>query len=158
MREYVQILAFLIIGCVLLWFGYNLLIEQWNRIRRSSDMWKKTPSFTDSSSRVQQQWLRKETLTPSPGDPQFCPICLSKLNKDELVQTLAFPSLTGGKDRLMHIRGCINCIDGRLMRYCPVCYKSLEKDEILVARMFDRKNRRSHVHVIGCINCRRLGV
>ena len=157
MRDLVQILAFLIIGIVLLWFGYTLLIEQWNRIRRSSDRWKKDPADSRGRSRNRQQRLEKESIAPSPGDPQVCPLCSSKLFKDELVHTLAFPSLTGGKDRLMHIQGCIYCISGRLKKTCPVCRKSLDENDILVARMFERKNRRNHVHVIGCTKCRRVG-
>ena len=160
MQKYVQLLAFVIIGIVLFWFGYNLIIEQWTRIRRNTNMWKKAPVQADSSNRgrYQQQRLLKQTIPHSPGDPQVCPICSTKLFKDELVQTLAFPSLTGGKDRLMHIKGCIYCIGGRLKRNCPVCNKLIEKNDILVARMFDRKNRRSHVHVLGCNKCRKLGI
>ena len=94
----------------------------------------------------------------SPGDPQVCPVCSSKLEKGDLVQTLAFPSLTGGRDRLMHIRGCMYCIRGHLERTCPVCNSALGDRDILVARMFERYRRRPHVHVLGCSHCRRLGI
>lgn len=143
MREYTQILIFVIIGVVLLWFGYTLLIGQWAGIRLD---WK-----------YHRQRRRSARGGASPGDPQVCPICSSRLNRGELVKTLAFPSVTGGKDRLMHIRGCVYCLDGDIERLCPVCGAVLRDSEILIARMFERPRRRPHVHVIGCSRCRRAG-
>ena len=143
MRGYLQILTFITIGVSLLWFGYTLLIGQWAGIRR----------------KLKYRPRRREGRgAASPGDPQVCPICSSPLGNGDLVRTLAYPSITGGKDRLMHIRGCFNCIEGNLERNCPVCGAPLGDDEILVARMFERPRRRPHVHVLGCSRCRRLGV
>ena len=142
MREYVQILLFIIIGVALLWFGYSLLIGQLAGIRPGGK---------------NQPQKRSGKGDSSPGEPQTCPICSSRLMGD-LVKTLAYPSITGGKDRLMHIRGCMYCIDGNLERYCPVCSAPLKDSEVLVARLFERHLRRSHVHVIGCNHCRRLGI
>ena len=144
MREYFQILILVIIGVAMLWFGYTLLMGQLAGIHLN---WKYRPRkrYTD----------RKSGGTP--GDPQVCPICSSRLYKGELVKTLAFPSITGGKDRLVHIRGCMYCLNGDTQRYCPVCGKSLDIEEILVARMFERSLRRTHVHVLGCSQCRRVG-
>jgi hypothetical protein len=137
MLEYLQILAFVMIGIALLWFGFTLFIGQWAqmRIERAGRPPKKG----------------------EPGDPQICPICSSKLIRGDLVKTLAFPSITGGKDRLMHIRGCAYCIDGALKRSCPVCGVALSVTDILVARIFERPHRRAHVHIIGCNKCRRVG-
>lgn len=144
MRGYVQLLALVTIGVSLLWFGYSLLIGQWAGLRVQ---WKN-----------RSKWRRKGKGRASPGDPQVCPICSSPLDEGDLVRTFVYPSITGGNDRLMHIRGCLNCLEGHLERKCPVCGAPLDYDEILVARMFERLRRRPHVHVLGCSRCRRLGV
>ena len=68
--------------------------------------------------------------------------------------TSAYPSITGA-DRRMHIKGCVYCVDGERERVCPVCGASLFDDEILIARMFERRDRRPHVHIQGCSRCKR---
>jgi len=125
-------------GVALLWFGYSLFFAK----RKGSR--KKT--------------RREKKGKLSPGDPQVCPLCSSKLEKGDLVQTLAYPSVTGGRDRLMHIQGCIHCLERNFERSCPVCGASLGYEDFLVARLFERHFRKPHVHVLGCIRCRRLGV
>jgi len=142
MQNYLQILALVIIGIFLLWFGYTLLIKQFAGIRLS---WLES-----------QKRKKPQASQGNPGDPQVCPVCSTKLNKGYLVKSMAFPSLTGGKDRLMHIRGCVHCLNGDLSRVCPVCGASLGQNDILIARMFERPGR-NHVHVIGCSKCKRLG-
>ena len=145
MRDFIQILIFVIMGAVFLWFGYSLISGHLARFRADR------PPRLDKRS-------KKAVPSGDPGDPQVCPICSSKLEQGDLVKTLTYPSITGGNDRLMHIKGCKFCIEGRLERHCPVCKKPLGYDDILVARMFERKRRRNHVHVVGCNQCRRLGV
>jgi hypothetical protein len=143
MRDFLQILSFVTIGVVLLWFGYTLLIGQFSGIRLN---WL--------------QWQKRKKSRPAqgtPGDPQVCPVCSTKLHKGYLVKSSAFPSLTGGRDRLMHIRGCVYCIDGDLPRVCPVCGAYLNQNDILIARMFERPRQKNHVHVIGCSRCKRTG-
>jgi hypothetical protein len=143
MRNYLQILALVTIGVLLLWFGYTLLIGQLSGIRLS---W------------IELQKRKKSQLSQgTPGDPQVCPVCSTKLDKGYLVKSLAFPSLTGGRDRLMHIRGCVYCLNGDLPRVCPVCGDYLRQSDILIARMFERPRRKNHVHVIGCSRCTRVG-
>jgi hypothetical protein len=140
MLGFLQIFAFTIIGAILLWFGFNVLIGQWSNIRSKYGK------------------LRQALKGPvSDTDPQACPICSSRLNKGDLVRTLAFPSITGGKDRLMHIRGCIYCVNGGLKRECPVCGSPLSITDVLVARIFERPHRKPHVHITGCNKCRRTG-
>ena len=138
MNNYIQILSLVTIGVFLLWFGYSLLIGQFAGLKRELLDLKRKKKFS-----VPQG---------TPGEPQVCPVCATKLSEGYMVKTQAFPSLTGGKDRLMHIRGCVYCIDGSIPRICPVCREQLCEDQILVARMFERP-RRNHVHVLGCSNC-----
>ncbi|MCL2762941.1 MAG: hypothetical protein FWD36_07040 [Treponema sp.] len=146
MGNYFQILIFLTIGIVLLWFGYSLFTGQ---LAGMHSKWK------NQNQRYRLLPTRRVSLTP--GDPQSCPLCSIKLQKGELVKTHAYPSITGGKDRLMHIKGCIHCIDGEVKRRCPVCHKPLSRTQFLVARIFERSHKRNHVHILGCCKCRRHG-
>jgi len=140
MSGFLQILVLTIIGAALLWFGFNLFVGQWAKMYVNHGRHKRSPKGSGTA-----------------GDPQVCPICSSKLERGDLVKTLAFPSITGGKDRLMHIRGCIYCINGNMERRCPVCGASLSITDILVARIFERPHHRAHVHIMGCNKCRRTG-
>ncbi|MDR2160297.1 MAG: hypothetical protein LBP23_09570 [Treponema sp.] len=141
MGSFIQALAFVTIGAVLLWFGYTLFFSLAGGAR---------PHYPKRNKRKRRP--RGEGV---PGAPQTCPVCSARLEKGELVKSVAFPSFTG-KDRLMYIRGCIYCLDGDRARICPVCRSLLRDDEFLVCRMFDRPGR-SHVHVLGCSRCRRPG-
>ncbi|MCL2181275.1 MAG: hypothetical protein FWB83_09115 [Treponema sp.] len=135
MGTYVQALALTITGIVLLRLGYSMLIGFYPEIF----MGKKGPARGE------------------PGDPQVCPVCTIKMVRGDLVKSLAFPSLSGGRDRLMYIRGCFSCLEHNVPRRCPICGKSLSLQDYLVSRMFDRPGRNNHVHVIGCNHCRRMG-
>ena len=139
MKDILEVFIFVVIGIFLLWFGYTLFFAM----------------GPGGGKR-----LRRRNIKPRgegvPGDPQTCPVCSGKLQGGELVSSLAFPSLNGGKDRFMHIRGCIFCLRGDRERLCPVCGAILEGDEILICRLFDRGLRRSHVHVLGCSQCKSL--
>ena len=143
MKQILDALIFVIIGVVLLWFGYTLFFNVgvpawggWNRPRRYRG--------------------RKPRGERMPGDPQTCPVCSAMLEEGELVSSHAFPSLNGGKDRFMHIRGCVYCLHGDRNRVCPVCGLVLRENEILISRLFERPGRRSHVHVLGCSRCKGL--
>jgi len=151
-----QILFFVIFGVALLWFGYSMLIGQWEKIRADSRGYSLS-EFGDSR-------LPEMPFSPDgPGlpnersldDPQSCPLCSVRLNRGELVNTHAFPSITGGKDRIMHVLGCAYCIGGKYKRKCPVCGSKLHQSEFLVARLFERKRTRNHVHILGCVHCRK---
>ena len=139
MKNILEVLIFVVLGVILLWFGYTLFFGA--GIPALSGRFRRRRAFKP----------RGESL---PGDPQTCPVCSAKLEEGELVSSLAFPSLNGGKDRFMHIRGCIYCLHGDRDRVCPVCGKVLKEDEILISRLFERPGRRSHVHVLGCTRCK----
>jgi hypothetical protein len=138
MGAFIQILALVVAGIVLLWIGYSLFFG------RVSPFY---PFFFRKN---------QEKLKDKPGDPQVCPICSMRLDKGDLVKTFAFPS-DGGIDRMMYIRGCISCLEHGVPRRCPICKKSMTLEDYLVARMFERPNRKNHVHVLGCNNCRGTG-
>ena len=145
MGQYLQILFFTITAVFLLWFGYTLFFSMAVPVSVHGFLKKRKPLKADEES--------------YPGAPRTCPVCSAKLGGGELVRTLAFPSLNGGKDRFMHIRGCLFCLYGERNRLCPVCSRVLQNDEILVCRLFERPHtfsKRPHVHVLGCSRCRGL--
>ena len=138
MKQLFEVLIFVIVGVVLLWFGYTLFFSIG------------IPAFSGSAFRRR----RKPRGESNPGDPQTCPVCSAKLDSGQLVSSVAFPSMNGGKDRFMHIRGCLYCIGGDRDRVCPVCGLFLSGDDILICRLFERPGKRSHVHVLGCSTCK----
>jgi len=143
MGDLIKTLALIIAGILLFWFCYSL--------------------FFGSKSPFSSGWFsfrknkKKKNQKGEPGDPQVCPICSMKLDRGDLVKSLAFPSMTGGKDRLMYIRGCFTCLNTNVPRRCPVCGVELSLEDYLVARMFERPNNRNHVHVLGCNHCKNMG-
>ncbi|MCL2244461.1 MAG: DUF3185 family protein [Treponema sp.] len=143
MGSYIQVLALIIAGIVLLWFGYSLFFGPLSPFYPGRLSWK--------------SWKKKGNIKGEAGDPQICPVCCIKLDRGELVKSIAFPSMTGGRDRLMYINGCFSCLNNRLPRRCPVCGSRLSVSDYLISRMFERSNRRNHVHVLGCNQCRRTG-
>ena len=140
MGQFFEVLLFVFLGIALLWFGYTLFLQAG------------IAAFGGRGRR--QKSVAKPGIRGSPGDPQICPVCSFKLGEGELVSSSAFPSMNGGKDRFMHIRGCIYCLRGDQERVCPVCGIVLRGNEILISRLFERKGRRSHVHVLGCTTCK----
>ena len=145
MREIFEVLVFVVIGAILLRFGYTLFLNLgipasgggkgfWSLFRKRREL--------------------KPKGSGTPGDPQTCPVCSAKLDDGQLVSSLAFPSMNGGKDRFMHIRGCTHCLYGNRERVCPVCVIILRANEILICRLFERPGRRAHVHVLGCTKCK----
>ncbi len=135
MADIVQLLLFIIIATVLIYFGYSLFIGF-------------SRSFHHQHSEPPQEGR--------PGDPRTCPVCSAKLTPGQRVRSSAFPSMNGS-DRLMHINGCIYCLSGERKRVCPVCGANLSIQDVLVARLFDKPGR-SHVHVLGCSRCRPTGI
>ena len=141
MKQIFEVLVFVIVGVTLLWFGYTLFVTVG------------IPVF-GGGIRLRRHRHRKPRSESIPGLPQTCPVCSAKLDDGELVSSHAFPSLNGGKDRFMHIRGCVYCLRGDRARLCPVCGVVLKENEILISRLFERIGRRPHVHVIGCTRCK----
>ncbi|ULQ58982.1 hypothetical protein K7I13_10705 [Brucepastera parasyntrophica] len=109
-------------------------------------------SFRKPSGRKKQA----KKAAPPPGK-QICPVCGSRLAQGEQIKSAVFP---GGSDRLCHIFGCTHCYpynEEHLERNCPVCRKKLAPEEYVFARLFERPDRRNHVHIIGCASCRLSG-
>ncbi|MDR0447876.1 MAG: hypothetical protein LBH07_04330 [Treponema sp.] len=139
METFLHILIMILIGLFLLWFGFNLFF------------------FAPKNLSVPAFKRKNRSLKPKgegiPGAPRICPVCSAKLEMGEKVKSSAFPSSNNGADRLMHISGCIYCLEGGRRRVCPVCGTVLQRIEILIARLFEKPGR-SHVHVMGCTCCK----
>lgn len=142
MDGWIQLFILVILGVFLLWFGYTLFFGTARKpgVYARWDRQKKTGTLPVKDS------------PGSSGAPRTCPVCSAWLVPGERVKSTAFPSLKG-KDRMMHITGCVYCIEGNRLRICPVCGAELARDEILFARLFDKPGR-SHVHILGCSHCR----
>jgi len=138
MSEYIKLLGFVIIGIVLLWIGYSLFFG------KMSPLYPFLP------------WSKRKPLTGKAGDPQICPVCSMNLLKGDQLKTVAFPAREGSVDRIMHIKGCYNCLEKGLPRKCPVCGSNLSIEDFLVSRMFERNYQKNHVHVLGCNKCRKV--
>jgi len=155
MKQFLEILIFVIIGAALLWLGFTLFgrFGIISREKGSKDNQGKKDGKQDDKKNDKKPKARGSS---GDGDPnKTCPVCSGQLSKGELVSSAAFPSMNGGKERLMHIRGCVHCLNGERDRVCPVCGTILEANEILIARLYERTGRRSHIHVIGCSRCRK---
>jgi hypothetical protein len=167
MESNFKLLVFILIGLLLLWFGYKLYLRFFKKKsimngERLIKIGKESESpngasgsgSTPSVAPTQPKPLYKGTS--SSGGLMICPICLFRMENGDMIKTRAFPPMPGEKDRLMHIHGCVYCMDGKRERLCPVCGKKISVNDFLVARIFDRAQRRSHVHVLGCTQCRPL--
>ena len=55
-----------------------------------------------------------------------------------------------------HIFGCPHCYPAnhRHPRICPVCHGEVDREGHLIARMFEKRNGKKHVRVLGCTACR----
>ncbi|MCX7786378.1 MAG: hypothetical protein N2442_01620 [Spirochaetes bacterium] len=90
-----------------------------------------------------------------------CPICGHLLQKGQRVKSIVFHGGTESgtvKEQVSHLLGCPYCYppNHENPRKCPVCGATLPKEGYLIARFFTRKgNRRKHVHVLGCTECRK---
>jgi hypothetical protein len=174
MGSYLKLLIFILIGLFLIWFFLLRIFRNkgHKNDNRSMKLYKESippdgasgsggaqgavPGSNGASSGAKAP-LKKYKGTEDSGGLMICPICLFKMDNSEMIKTTAFPPMSkDSKDRLMHIHGCVYCMGGKRERICPVCGKTISIKDFLVARIFDRSVRRSHVHVLGCTQCRPL--
>jgi predicted nucleic acid-binding Zn ribbon protein len=132
MNTYLQILGLIGIGVILICLGYTL--------------------FFSGAAPAGNGFSGSGKGNKEAAAPKTCPVCSAQLLPEERVKSWAYPA---GKtsDRLMNIAGCPYCLGGDRPRVCPVCGAVLNTDENLIARLFDKPGR-SHVHVLGCSQCR----
>ena len=161
MNNFFEIIIMLTVAVALI-FGFTIFFRassggfsRRNRNRRPGSFGSSFDGVqTDDFSNISQ--ASNEIGKSKPNENKVCPVCETKLTAYELVSSSAFPSFNG-QDRFMHIRGCPHCLRGTKDRICPVCKKKISTDDILICRLFERKNKRIHVHVLGCTKCRATG-
>jgi hypothetical protein len=139
MGDLLQTLVLVICGIIFLFLGYFLFFGTYSPIYRYLP------------------WAKKSASKIKPDDFQSCPVCSKRILKGE-VKTVVFPASSGRADRLMHIKGCVSCLEKDLPRRCPVCKANMSLEDFLVARMFERPFRKNHIHVLGCNHCKKTGV
>ena len=84
-----------------------------------------------------------------------CPVCNSALLPGENIVSRVFRPMNV-PDQLCTIYGCPHCYpkaEAGLKRECPVCKKAVAQDGHLVARLFNYKDKKKHVRVMGCTSC-----
>ncbi len=100
-----------------------------------------------------------------------CPLCKSLLRRGETVHSVVYSgdgeragdsgehSARHKPDAMAHLFGCRYCYPANREhpRICPVCANEISADGFVVARMFERRERK-HIHVLGCTECRGAGL
>jgi len=134
-----QLLLWVIVGIICLWFGYYLFFGP------LSPFYPSLP------------WSKQKKFKGNPGEAKVCPVCTMLMLKGDLLKTVVFPpKRPEDLDRIMHIKGCFSCLNNNVPRRCPICKAKLTVKDFLVARMFKRKTGKDHVHVLGCNRCRKV--
>ena len=157
MDSNLKLLLYIITGLLFIWSGYKMYFRFFKKesVNKNVDLELEPPS--DKPVPAGAKPTPKPQKKSSSGGLMICPVCSSQMDNGDMVKTIAFPSLVPyDKNKTMHILGCYYCMDGRRDRYCPVCGKAIGLTDFLIARMFDRTNGHSHVHVLGCTLCRPL--
>jgi ssDNA-binding Zn-finger/Zn-ribbon topoisomerase 1 len=97
--------------------------------------------------------INKQIETPetAPLKTRPCPLCGEPLKRGETVHSILYQ---GKPDSLMEIYGCPFCEkpEAKNKRTCPVCKKEMQDEDFLIARVFDKPEKK-HVHVLGCTSC-----
>ena len=137
MGDILQVLAYVICGIIFLWLGHFLFFGP------PSPLYPYMP------------WGKKNDKDEKQGSFQTCPICCKRMLRGELVKTTAFATGALGKDYIVHIKGCLGCLESGLPRRCPICKIKLSLDDYLISRMFERNFKKNHIHVLGCNHCRK---
>ncbi|MCK5735606.1 MAG: hypothetical protein KAH21_03965 [Spirochaetaceae bacterium] len=89
-----------------------------------------------------------------------CPLCGEHLPKGNRVHSVLFP---GKEFDLMRIYGCRHCWEGHAMadlsrdlhsRRCPSCGETIPEGGYVMAQVYNKPYRKTHVHVYGCTVCK----
>jgi len=88
-----------------------------------------------------------------------CPLCGEHLPRGTKVHSVLFP---GKEFDLMRIYGCRYCWSGHPMadisdsqnsRRCPSCGETIPDGGYVMAQVYNKPYRKTHVHVYGCTVC-----
>lgn len=84
-----------------------------------------------------------------------CPVCSSALVGKEKIFSKVFNTESNTTQRCTII-GCPHCfphMEMGIRRKCPVCKKNIPQEGYLIAHLFNRKDQKNHVHIVGCTEC-----
>ena len=114
-------------------------------------------SWRNHNKSEQRRFVDKmRTQTDESGVVQFvrCPVCNIPLMKEENLVSKVFRPMTTGHQR-MTVLGCPHCYPVAkpgTNRVCPVCKKPLKPNGYLIARLFNKPDKK-HVIITGCTGC-----
>ena len=113
----------------------------------------------DAARRAFGQRARGRDPASSADPPKTCPVCRADLARGERIKSVVFSGGVQHRDITeftTHIFGCPHCYPAnhRHPRICPVCRGEVDRDGHLIARMFEKRNGKKHVRVLGCTACR----
>ncbi|MDR3276496.1 MAG: hypothetical protein LBT11_04710 [Treponema sp.] len=155
METFLGVLGFVLVVVILLLLGYGLFTG-------AGTPWRYHTGRVKGSGKQPWRQSRPQPGTAPPPDSgpglvrgaeaRYCPVCSARLEHGEQVKSAVYPG-DPQLGRLVHVKGCVYCLEGLRKRRCPVCGAVLRDGEYLIARMFDQPGR-SHVHVLGCSQCR----
>ncbi len=89
-----------------------------------------------------------------------CPLCGEHLPRGTRVHSVLFP---GKEFDLMRIYGCRHCWEGHASadlsaslnsRRCPSCGDTIPEGGYVMAQVYNKPYRKTHVHVYGCTVCK----
>ncbi len=84
-----------------------------------------------------------------------CPLCGSDLVGKEKIFSKVFNTETNAVQRCT-IVGCPHCFPHKEIgtrRKCPVCKSTVPQEGYLIAHLFNRKDKKNHIHIVGCTEC-----
>jgi len=96
----------------------------------------------------------------SVSDGKDCPLCGEHLPRGDRVHSVLFPGKEFG---LMRIYGCRHCWEGHALadsrapgnsRRCPSCGADIPDGGYVMAQVYNKPYRKTHVHVYGCTVCK----
>lgn len=140
-------------------------------LRSSPRLWNPGPQNRDDEG---PEGLKRPEGPERPGGGTDCPLCGGHLAPGVRVHSALYP---GREFDVMRIYGCPHCrpgrpdsmIQGRMTRgasggwpceggpqprRCPCCRENLPESGYVLAQVYRKNGRKTHVHVVGCSSCR----
>lgn len=140
-------------------------------LRGSPRPWNSAPQNRDHE---EPEGLKRPEGPERPGGGTDCPLCGGYLAPGVRVHSALYP---GREFDVMRIYGCPHCRPGRRdsmiqgpmtrsasgawplkggpqPRRCPCCRENLPESGYVLAQVYRKNGRKTHVHVVGCSSCR----
>ena len=110
--------------------------------------------------REREKKYKKEYLEEEKRALNICVMCKSFLYPYQRMHSkiLEYQNKVGTlKESIAYMYGCPHCdpreIMGSKKRNCPICKRKLKAEDHVIARFFERPNKK-HIHIIGCSICK----